>query len=90
MVDIKGICHQLENELSNCSNKDDVLLDCVSTKLCSLYMTQSEELDNILSDLSSNIEGTNMKNMYKIIRRLNKNLSNNRTQLIKLIEEVNS
>ena len=88
MIDLEKICINLDKELSSCDNKENILLSCVTDKLSSLYMSQSDNLDKILSELNTYLDTDNVEYVYKVMKRLSKNLAGNRLQLIKLLEEV--
>lgn len=89
MADILSICKNLERQLNTTDTKADILTKCVSNKLTNLYNTQSQQLDDILEELSNSIDTKDIDYTYRVIRKLSKCLSNNRAQLIGLIEEVN-
>lgn len=89
MVNIVDTCTILNKELSKNETKEDILLGCVSTKLSSLYTKQSEDLDNIIDELSRSISIDDIEYMYKVIKKLTKTLNTNRKQLIRLLEEMN-
>lgn len=89
MVNIKQICLNLDNELNKNDTKEVIMEQCVSEKLSMLYTMQSNQLDCILNELSKSIDVNDIEYTYKVIKRLSKNLTNNRKQLMRLIEEVN-
>ena len=89
MGDIEKICRDLDYELSNCDDKNAVLLSCVSEKLKSLYNTQSAQLDDVINEISNHIDTDDVEYLCKTVKRLSKCLSSNRAQLLKLIDEVN-
>lgn len=88
MVDIKKICLNLNNELSKSDTPEDILLTCATDKLTSLYTVQSNQLDNIIGELYRSLDLGDLEYTYKVIKRLSRNLTTNRKQLIRLIEEV--
>lgn len=89
MVNIVNICTNLDTELSKSETKEDILLNCASNKLSSLYAKQSEDLDNIIDELGKSMNTDDISYMYKVIKKLTKTLNTNRKQLIRLIEEMN-
>lgn len=89
MTDLKQICKNLEKELSTPQTKEEILLSCATDKLSSLYLSQSQDLDNILNELAKSIDVNDVEYTYKVIKKLSKSLNTNRKQLMRLIEEVN-
>lgn len=90
MVDIVKFCDNFSEALFKDETKEDILLSSVSIKLSNLYTLQSERFDAILNELSHSIDTDDIEYTHTVIKKLSKSLSNNREQLLSLLEGVNN
>ena len=90
MVDIVQLCNNFNDRLSANETKADIMNRCVNQKLGNLYITQTTEYDNLIDYVDKMIERNDLseKEMCRVVKKLSKNISSNRNQLINLIEEL--
>lgn len=88
MVNIEKICKDLDKNLTKYNTKEEVLEDCIFTRLNTLYNKQSEKYDIMIDSIYRMIDSDNITDMCTVLKKLSKNINSNRQQLVSLIERM--
>ena len=88
MVNIEQVCKNFNTVLENRQSSQNVLDECVLTKLNNLYIKQSDDYDKLITNMERLLASDNISEMCRVVKKLSKNMGSNRNQLIYLIEEL--
>lgn len=85
---IENTCLHINSILSDNRHREDIITTLAVNKLCNLFETQTASFDNILNELFNSIDIDDMQYTVNVIRKLDKCLNSNRSQLLAMIKEV--
>lgn len=88
MVNIPFMCYSFLNKLETNKTQEELMSKCVYAKLGRLYDTQTNEYDELIDRIEKILDDDTIsdKEVSRVINKLSKNISSNRTQLISLLE----
>lgn len=85
---IEETCLKIDKVLSDNRNREEIITSRAVNRLHNLFESQSDAFDSILDELYKSIDMDDMQYTATIIRKLNKCLNSNRSQLLAMIKEV--
>lgn len=85
---IEDTCLHINEVLSDNRHREDIITSLAVNRLCNLFESQTASFDNILNELFNSITMDDMQYTATIIRKLDKCLNANRSQLLAMIKEV--
>ena len=85
---IEDTCLKIEKVLSDNRDRDEIVTTLAVNRLCNLFNSQTATFDSVLDELLKSIDLDDMQYTANIIRRLDKCLNSNRSQLLAMIKKV--